>query len=430
MIKNNESLKKDTGDPLEANASSTIRTMHDNIVNLISVLDNTAGKDATFQTGEVDDLHRNTYALLDKFKTRMTEMEDEFHAMLQEFDDGSMSSFKFHALLEAEQQKGQFALEASEEVIKGLDTLYSTISKLLLSVSDEDPEMQPHIETVVRTLDNVMGSVLGISRVASSTPLQVARSLHHVQFEQAQLRAHSEKGYFATLMANAVNATKKVEKEVSYEDALKFFSENTSENLIKEITKLPPMKKSVRMISSSSLNNDASPIDNYPLSPLPSSKSPTLLVSNDMSPPKLSNNGSFSPNRQERMPQIGSPIPSAPVMLDLASKISSLSTSKQFSISDVRRVDAAVRKKSTLITQNSTSNLNATVSVSKKPVALKKSNVMQKLRNKVKSGMLSIELSEEFTNDVTPEVAAKVLNKYSNLMLIYLTLSMIHSKLI
>ena len=117
-------------------------------------------------------------------------------------------------------------------------------------------------------------------------------------------------------------------------------------------------------------------------------------------------------------------------MLDLASKISSLSTSKQFSISDVRRVDAAVRKKSTLITQNSTSNLNATVSVSKKPVALKKSNVMQKLRNKVKSGMLSIELSEEFTNDVTPEVAAKVLNKYSNLMLIYLTLSMIHSKLI
>ena len=39
----------------------------------------------------------------------------------------------------------------------------------------------------------------------------------------------------------------------------------------------------------------------------------------------------------------------------------------------------------------------------------KRSSVLQKLRNKVKSGMLSIELSEELTNGVSSELSAKVL---------------------
>lgn len=245
MSKN--SYRKYAEEPSEI--KDTVKSFRHVQSNIDSILENLDFKTSLslYEHGQIENLHIKTSKLMQKFGKRMEVMEVEFKTILEDFKDGRFSASDLEELLQAEQEKGLYALESAEEVSNTLDVLFGSLTQLLMQVQKSDSAAHIDLSTIAAVaaqLDEAMGSLNTLTKVASASPSDIKQVLCATTLET--LSKEDNKGKFLQLLEEMAHLSENND-EIGVDEAVNAFNQSEF-----------PLKKEHKVVRSNRLQRTLS----------------------------------------------------------------------------------------------------------------------------------------------------------------------------
>ena len=184
-------------------------------------------ENSAFNNRDLENMMTNTYKLMDEFQNSANDMASEFEEILESFSSGRMSSANLEAILSAERQKGLFTMELAEEMGKFIDGICSGIYEMVKNISaGNQPQAMENIESIFDKLDQAMETVVGMSKIASSSPAEVKRAIDVVTIGKSEHMRHYQKNRFQSIVAEIQKRMKSMKVQSKIIDELETDDEN------------------------------------------------------------------------------------------------------------------------------------------------------------------------------------------------------------
>ena len=156
------------------------------------------GTDITLNL-EIGDVKSTITDLMDNFKLNIEAKEKEFTALLDKLTKGTLAPADLQKLLNIEKKRSLYSFQAVDSLKDSLNNVFKDFNKLLMLIKENSMISKTSVDSLYFNLDVCMQSVMSVSRVATSAPNVLEKTIDTAELEMEKLSEDkSYQGYFGS----------------------------------------------------------------------------------------------------------------------------------------------------------------------------------------------------------------------------------------
>ena len=176
--------------------------------NIVTLLESLETHNDGYSKSEMDNIQYNTTNILSKFHNNSSNLELGLQGILHDFHSGVLNDRDLEQILEAETQKGMYAIEVANKISEDLHMIFHSINAQFMNMRNGQPMSVDAMEEFVRSMDRSIGRCNSLVAV-SSIPLQdAALSVSEISSARLKLTGDLDDGFFSNLLIQIAEKNK------------------------------------------------------------------------------------------------------------------------------------------------------------------------------------------------------------------------------